>query len=156
MEWTVPHLKVHVLSQQLFVQVLVFQGSVSMANPLSSQHFYGLKYPKAGHEMGSKRLWQHKKKRKGIEKNRRPPCGSSQQNVLRAIYRRLRASCGEATLSLGSADASSGTKPSVVKLGCFVFGKRQRENVVTWTLSSGTSVFPLWVVLPPFTTEHLK
>lgn len=40
----VSYLKVHVLSQQLFVQHLVLQGPVTMSNPLSFEHFYSLKY----------------------------------------------------------------------------------------------------------------
>lgn len=40
----VPHLKVHVLSQQSFVQVLVFQSSVTVPNTFSSQHFHSLRY----------------------------------------------------------------------------------------------------------------
>lgn len=34
----------HVLSQQSFVQVLVFQGIVTVSDPFSLQHVYGLKY----------------------------------------------------------------------------------------------------------------
>lgn len=87
----VAHLKVHVLSQQLLVQGLVFEGSVSMANPLSFQHFYGLKYQTGGHKMDAK----------GYEstKNRDPACGPCQQNV-QAIFRSMQASCDLAGLSL--------------------------------------------------------
>lgn len=44
MSLLVPHLKVHVLSQQFSVQILVLQGSVTVSNSFSFQNFYSLKY----------------------------------------------------------------------------------------------------------------
>lgn len=47
-----------------------------MANPLSPQHFHSLKYRKADHEMGSKKVMTVQKKRKGI--TRRDVLGAGQ------------------------------------------------------------------------------
>lgn len=89
------------------------------------------KISEGGSRNGKQKVIKAHKKRKG-KKKRHSQCGSSQQNVLWAIYRRLQASCGVATLSLCSADAYSGTNPSTVFNIFFrQSGKRQKDRLIT-------------------------